>query len=342
MIPTFSMKVKWKSLLVVICLIVQTPGYSYSQQATSRDTSNNRRGLDSVYVSGYRQYQDSISFARNQFVNDSLKHLGDSIAKVWIGVADPNRVNQFTDSLVELYTVKSFNFIKWAESFKKKLNQYNEGRLQPHGERWIAIMTFSLIFFLGLIKYIFPKEFSLLIEAFYNNRILGQLNKEDNILGSWPFIFILFLFGLTVGLFLYLSGIRNSHNGFQWFLVLSILIICLFVIKILVLLLMGFFFQIEKLVKEYLSILYLSYFNTSIILLPLVGALCLAPSRFSSFYIYVTATILGLIFLFQFIRVGTNILTTYRFPKVYLILYLCALEICPLLILIKALNLGSS
>ncbi|MDB5119375.1 MAG: hypothetical protein JWN56_593 [Sphingobacteriales bacterium] len=336
--------IRWKRLLLIICLIGQIPRYSFSQQLTSGDTLSKDKEpqLDTINSNGYQQYQDSISLARSQFVRDSLKAFGDSLARVWVGAPDPNRPNRFIDSLINLYTIKSLHFEGWAKNFKKRTGHYNEGRLKPHGEKWVVITTFSLLFLLGLIKFIFPKEFSLLIEAFYNNRILGQLNKEDNVLGSWPFIFMLLLFGLTIGMFLYLSGkyllLKYSYDGFQWFLILSVLIIGLFVIKIIMLLLMGFFFEIEKLVKEYISILYLSYFNTSIVLIPLVIALCLAPSRFSAFYIYLTAILLGLIFLFQFLRAGTNILTTYRFPKVYLILYLCALEICPLLILIKALR----
>ncbi|MDB5012170.1 MAG: hypothetical protein JWQ25_372 [Daejeonella sp.] len=334
--------IRWKRLLLMIYLIWQIPHYSFSQQTIDRDVLRTVPNLDTINSNGYLQYQDSISIAQKQFVKDSLKLLGDSLAKVWIMAPDPARPNKFIDSLMNLYTMKGFNFDTWGKKFTKKINHYNEGKIKPHGEKWIVATTLGLLFFLGLIRTIFPKEFSLLIEAFYNNRVLGQLNKEDNILGSWPFIFMLLLFGLTTGIFLYLAGkyllLKYSYDGFQWFLILSMLIIGLFVIKIIMLLLMGVFFEIEKLVKEYISILYLSYFNSSIILLPLVIAMSLAPSRFSMFYIYLTAILLGLVFLFQFLRAGTNILTTYRFPKVYLILYLCALEICPLLILIKALR----
>jgi hypothetical protein len=326
----------------MLCLLLQLTSSTFGQQSATNDTLNSQRYTDRANSDAYIKYQDSISLARSIFVKDSLKALGDSLSKVWIGTPDPNRANQFVDSLIDSYTVKGFHFEGWAIGFKKKTNRQNEGRLKPHGEGWVIVVTFSLLFFLGLIKFVFPKEFSLLFEAFYNNRVLGQLNKEDNILGSWPFIFMLLLFGFSVGLFLYLAGkyllLKYIYDGFKWYLILSAIIVGLFIFKILMLLLIAFFFEIEKLIKEYISILYLSYFNTVLVLIPLVIALCLAPARFSVFYIYSTTIILGLIFLFQFLRAGINILTSYRFPKVYLILYLCALEICPLLILIKALS----
>lgn len=334
--------IDWKRLLLILYIIWQLPNYSFSQQIKHSDISKKPSNSDSTDSTGYLQYQDSILVTHNLQVNDSLNTFKDSISKVWIVAPKPDRPNKFIDSLMNLYIIKGFNFNTWGKNFAIKKNHDYEGKIKPHGETWVVMLILLLLFFLGLIRTIFPKEFSILIEALYDNRILGQLNKEESILGSWPSIFMLLLFGLTTGMFLYLSGkyllLKYTYDGFQWFLVLSLLIIALFVFKIIVLLLIGFFFQIEKLVKEYISILYLTYFNCSFILIPLVIALCLAPSRFSIIYIYITAILLGLIFLIQFLRAGTNILTTYRFPKVYLILYLCALEICPLLILIKALR----
>ncbi|RYD70373.1 MAG: DUF4271 domain-containing protein, partial [Sphingobacteriales bacterium] len=114
--------------------------------------------------------------------------------------------------------------------------------------------------------------------------------------------------------------------------------IVLYVLKIVVLRLLGFFFDIQKPVNEYISILYLTYFNASLLFMPLVIAFALSPPQYGKFYMATAVVLLVIIFALQLIRAGINILSQNRFSKVYLLLYFCTLEICPILILIKAIG----
>lgn len=287
-------------------------------------------------------YRDSAFLARRQFIRDSIKHVQDSLAVVWLKKPDPNRPNRFIDSLIKLYKVENLNFSAWAAKFPRKVNRYDEGTLRPSGERWIMGVVLFLVLFFAVIKFFFSKELSSIVQSFYSNQILSQINKEDNLFSSWPFIFLYILFGLIVGLYLYLAGkylqLSYSVEGFELFLLLSAVVIGLFTAKIIVLRLLGFLFDIRRLVKEYVSILYLSYFNGALIFLPLVIAFSLTPNRYAGVFGYAGIVMLVVIFILQFLRAGTNILSNYRFPKVYLIIYLCALEFCPLIILFKALR----
>ncbi|WP_411274273.1 DUF4271 domain-containing protein [Daejeonella sp.] len=287
-------------------------------------------------------YRDSAFLARRQFIRDSIKHVQDSLALVWVKAPDPLRPNRFLDSLLRVYTVKNLDFTAWASKFPKKINRYDEGRLRPKGESWIMGVVLFLILFFAIIKFFYSKELGSIVQSFYSNQILGQINKEDNLFSSWAFVFLYILFGLIIGLYLYLSGkyLQLSYpvDGFELFLLLSTLVTALFTVKIIVLRLLGFLFDIQRLVREYVSILYLSYFNSALIFLPLVIAFSLTPNRYAGIYGYAGIIVLILIFVLQFLRAGANILTNYRFPKVYLIIYLCALEFCPLIILFKALR----
>jgi hypothetical protein len=42
----------------------------------------------------------------------------------------------------------------------------------------------------------------------------------------------------------------------------------------------------------------------------------------------------------QFIRITFNILLNYKLSKFYLIIYLCALEICPIILLAKTISIS--
>jgi hypothetical protein len=127
-------------------------------------------------------------------------------------------------------------------------------------------------------------------------------------------------------------------EGFELFLFLTALVIGLFTFKIIVLRVLGFLFDVKRLVREYVSVLYLSYFNAAILFLPVVIAFSLTSSLYAGIYSYIGIVMLLGIFVVQFLRAGANILSNYKFPKVYLIIYLCALEFCPLIILFKVLG----
>lgn len=285
---------------------------------------------------------DSAALAARKAYRDSIKALRDSLSVVWIKLPDPGRPNRFLDSLISLYKVENLDFNAWAGKFQKKVKRYDEGIPRPYRETWIIIVIFSLILFFALIKFFFPKELNSIVQGFYSNQTLGRINKEDNIFSSWPFVFLYLLFGLIIGLYLYLSckylQLSYPLDGFELFVFLSAIVIGLFTAKIIVLRIFGFLFDVKRLVREYVSILYLSYFNSAILFLPVVIAFSLTSYRFAGIYSYIGIAMLVLIFVIQFLRAGANILTNYKFPKVYLIIYLCALEFCPLIILFKALR----
>ncbi|MDP3469286.1 MAG: DUF4271 domain-containing protein [Daejeonella sp.] len=289
----------------------------------------------------YQKY-DSAGRAARVAYRDSIKAIRDSLSLVWIKAPDPGRTNPFLDSLINLYKVENLDFSSWAAKFPKKNNHDNEGILKPRGETWIIIVIFFLVIFFSFIRFFFPAELNSIIMAFYSNQILTRINKEDSLFNSWPFVFFYLLFGLIIGLYLYLSGkymqLSYPFDGFELFLLLSVLVIGLFTFKIIILRIVGFLFDAKRLVREYVSVLYLSYFNAAILFLPIVIAFSLTSSRYAGIFSYIGIVMLFGIFVVQFLRAGSNILSNYKFPKVYLIIYLCALEFCPLIILFKALG----
>lgn len=295
----------------------------------------------STYQKVYVQL-DSASRAQRQAYRDSVRTLRDSLSIAWIKTPDPNRPNKFQDSLINLYTVKNLDFAAWASQFKKRVSHNNLGQERPRGETWVIGVILFLIVFFSIIKFFFPSELNTIVSAFYSNQILTRINKEDNLFNSWPFVFFYLLFGLIIGLYFYLSGkymqIDYPFDGFELFIFLSVAVIGLFTFKIILLRVFGFLFDVNRIVREYVSVLYLSYFNAALLFLPVVIAFSLTSNRFAGIYSYIGIAMLALIFIVQFLRAGSNILSKYKFPKVYLIIYLCALEFCPLIILFKALG----
>ncbi len=280
-------------------------------------------------------------------VLDSAKQiiLKDTISPVLLRLPESLSQAKLSDSVSQRFGFPIFNADAIIQNYLSKNNNsltLQKGNLLPKGDIWVFTTIFVLIFIFALLNQTFSKQLSAIIHSFFSNRVLTNLNKEDNLFTSWPCLGLFLQFGFTVGLFFYLAAqfknLSEVQTGFQFYLTISLLIIGFFGLKIVVLKLLGFIFNIQKPVGEYISILYLSYFNASLLFMPLVLAFVLSPLKYGFFYIVIASILLTIIFVFQFIRAGVNVVSHYRFPKVYLILYFCTLEICPILILIKTIG----
>lgn len=271
---------------------------------------------------------------RKAFVRDSLtyKYLK----------PDPNRPNPFTDSLLKEIIVTDPYLLKPAKSIKIRKNNYGLGQVINRSPLWFFLSIIALTTFFAIIKIVFKKQIDLIFRAFYDPRVLNQINKEDHIFVSWQFLFLYLLFSLTVGLFICLILYKvKSFSGatdFYFFLLVSLLVFLFFGFKILILRFLGFLFKVQRLVKDYTNIIYLTYFNSLFFLLPLTIGLGLINFNEHYTLFWVITSILTVIIGFQLARIMVNILINYRLSKFYLILYLCVLEICPILILARTIN----
>ncbi|WP_134088345.1 DUF4271 domain-containing protein [Olivibacter sp. XZL3] len=333
-----------KIRLVFLLLV----GYILFTAHTVQDTTFRKPATPSLkYL-----VQDSARFARaleKQRVKDSLERradslalLRDSIRMMYIKPLPMDSKNQFLDSLKKVYIIDDGNTLLWgkhvAYTGSKQL-----GARKVYRPRWILYAVFALFLFFALIRLSFMKDLEAIATSFYNNRVLLQISKEDNLITSWPFVFLYLLFGFTIGLFLYLYSVYGqlqfSHSPMSVFFTIAALVLVLSVVKILITRAIGFVFGIQKLVRDYISILYLSYFNAAIIFLPLLLVLSLAPTEYIRVWLIVSCLVGLLVFAMQLLRASNTVLKSYQFSKFYLFIYLCTLEVGPILILIKLLGI---
>jgi len=289
-------------------------------------------------VNPYRIVKDSAFYARQKFVTDSI------IRHTWILPDSLLSSTLIMDSILAEVRKEAHGKPWFSISNKgKKESLYKIGHALPKGDVWVLSFIAFLLLVFAILKRYFSRPLFTMIHAFFSNRVLNNLYKEDNLFTSWPFLLLFVQFGFTIGMFFYLVSqyyqISYGVSGFQFFLTISVFIIILYTLKILLLKLLGHIFDIQKPVHEYIILLYISYFNLSLLFIPLVVAFALTSLKYGLNYIIISLFIAGIIFTFQVFRAGINILSHYRFSKVYLFLYFCALEICPILILIKAVGL---
>lgn len=257
---------------------------------------------------------------------------------------DPSRPDQLADSIRKLVVVENGNFMQWlgfVETLKPESSDMPPDSPKAGRDLWVIISLAIIALGIGMTRATFPVSVGLFVRAYYDNFLLGQLTKEENIFRSWPFFFLYVLCGLSLGLFVYLiyqtGWVQQpfSISGIRTFLLISLLVIVLFTLKIGALRMFGFIFKIKKLVRNYIVVLFLGYFNVALFLLPITFILSLMPYENVKWLLPLVLVIIAMMLIYRMVKVIIDLFNNYRFPKFYLFTYLCTLEIAPVLILIK-------
>ncbi|WP_184547981.1 DUF4271 domain-containing protein [Mucilaginibacter sp. FT3.2] len=266
--------------------------------------------------------------------------VADSIAMRYIRIPDANTSSEFTDSLLAHTLYKGYGFLDINLKTKGKVK---DGISRPSRDPWVVMIIIALLLYTAMLNIAMNSDVSFVLQSFYSKRVLSQAGKEEAMVSPWAFFGLFLLFCSTFSLFLYqlagYKGVYYTVSGSRLFVLLTIGVITLFALKFIVLKLLGFIFDINKLVSEYLNILHLTYFNIAFVFLPVIICFSLLGTQYIHVLLTLTLIIIIIIFIWQYIRSSVNIISTFRFHKFYLFTYLCALEICPILILIKALNI---
>jgi len=263
----------------------------------------------------------------------------DSIAMFYL-IPDSSRENQF---LSRTWKNNLFDLNSQSSTPLGQKSMVKRGEVRTSRDPWIIAVIIGLLIYTALLNLLLSKDIRNVIQSFYAKNALSPVDKEGATVNSWAFIGLFLLFCLTASLVLYqftvYENVDYGISGFQLFISLSLIFSVLFALKFIVLKFIGFVFDVNRLVSEYIAILNLTYFNTAFVLLFVGLCFSLLANRFIPWLLVFTMGSIAVIFAVQYLRNSINVISNFRFHKFYLFIYLCALEICPILILIKALNI---
>ncbi len=320
----------WCFLSVFFCCLA-----SYAQQQATPSPANDYQ-LVNPPAKKPISVLDSVVLATKAHE----KFVIDSLSMQYIKYPDSALNQQFIAKTIKESVYTGTDFLDIPVKSKSILR---EGHHRQTRDQWVIVIILSLLVYTALLNITLNKDIKTVVQSFYSKRVISQAGKEEGYINFWSFIGLFLLFGFTFGLFLYqLAAYYNvyySISGVRLFVFLSILIIALFAVKFLALKIIGFIFDINRLVSEYVSILYLTYFNIAFVFLPVALCFSLLDAKYVPYLLGMAIALIVIIFTWLYLRSSVNIISNFRFHKFYLFIYLCALEICPVLILIKALNI---
>ena len=205
----------------------------------------------------------------------------------------------------------------------------------------LSVIIFSLILF-SWIRVGYSRFYRNAIKASYNYFTARRILEEANVTRSRVFYFMNLLFFVNISLFLsqYFNYNHISFfnlNGILLFFSIFVIIILLYLAKSLFLYLLDFIFLTKGGFSSYVFTVFLYNKMIGFILLPIVSFLPFVPAHVTLWLFVAGALIIIILYVIRIFK-GIQLCFKNRLSIFYMILYLCALEILPVMILFKIIS----
>jgi hypothetical protein len=214
-----------------------------------------------------------------------------------------------------------------------------EKRAKNENLNWVIYWISLSLLLTGLARFIYPVSFNETMKASVNSRFFSLLEKESGIIGNMLnyilYANFLLIFAVIALLSLRYLDVNISLSNIHILIPLSIFVVLGISFSIVKLWLLNFgawIFNTSRETLTYIRNIIVVNELTGVLLLPLMFIYLINPFRW---LIYTIWLLVILLFLFKIIRGAWLGINHSRFSLYYLILYLCAVEIMPLLIFIK-------
>ena len=206
-------------------------------------------------------------------------------------------------------------------------------------EEWMVALFVVILLIIAYLRYKFPAKQGKMYEAIIHSRMVRQRMREEQLLGSRHSLLLNVIFWIMLSLFIYLvakyfSSAGHLTNGLDIMIYAGIGIFFIYLIKFLLIQILGRLMDRTYGIYEYLRNVFIFNQVIGIILVPMNIAIALAPKN-----IALVLIISVLVFYFVMLTVrcirGLQIGMENHAKSHYLFLYLCMLEILPSAVVIK-------
>lgn len=271
-----------------------------------------------THFESFIQGQDKVPSKEFAFPSDSLyKHLR-------ITTFEPTNTKEYVHSLFEHHTLHP----------RQNYTQLNH--IQK--EHWIFGVFIICIIIIIIAKLSYVKRLNHMFKSFIADRFINQLIREGYIFFEKTSLLLFINYILTISLAIYFFIFTISkvpHLGAFFFLEILFYILVFYIIKINTIHIIGRIFESDKETDDHILLIHIYNQIGGIILLPLIFIIYYTKPSISITLMYL-CLLGGIInYLFKLFRVLLSSANKSRFSKFYLFLYLCTLEILPVLIVAK-------
>ena len=208
--------------------------------------------------------------------------------------------------------------------------------IDPMSAWWVALVLLVVFIIIAITNVSSPRKWRLLGQALFQMRLGKQTLREEIDLQDRTLLGLLFCSVLVMGLFAWQVFIYLDIPGSPGYLVWVFLIAAVVFIQSLVLRIAAMIMRVDNGLGEHLYSGLLVFILAGLVLLPLAVLIAYRPEwRYELLVAGGVVTVVLL--LFRWLR-GVWIGIGEGVPVRYIIIYLCATEILPLLLLVDALR----
>ena len=218
--------------------------------------------------------------------------------------------------------------------------QFPQFHPRPSQPDWIPAALITCFILLAWVQVFFHKRFRQIVRAPFSRRFINQLTRDGNLFYERIAVALGMVYLLSFTLLLYQFNVQFLHlsfgnvNGLALYGIINLATIVLITAKITVIQFIGTIFKTKETTGSYLlNILIFALLSGPVVLTFLVFMVYTGSVTF----LYVSCIVILLINLLRFFRSFMIGMGLRKFSYLFLFVYLCTLEILPLLVLIKIL-----
>lgn len=231
------------------------------------------------------------------------------------------------------------NYLIYLKKSENRIEQKANVQVFPNWTLYLVLFSF---FTLTVLKMVYTRFFQPLLNAAFSHKETLALYSNRNSITQNTFLILQFLFSLNGGFFLYLTGsyfnILPNIPDYYTLIILSAGVFLLYQLKFILLYILGFFFNQIKAFVEYIHTISLYNKLLGVLLIPVTAGMVIMSEHLTATFIYIGLGLIILSYIIRLIR-GAGIILDKGFSVFYMFLYLCALEILPVMIVYKLLQL---
>src|SRR4030042_5712315 len=286
----------------------------------------------------------SLIITQEISLNESRDHVAEAEREELLSWKTPENFakeifSPYTGSTVVYHSFTTDTVVPLSEMKQKESTFFK--RLQTNTD-WI-FWTYIIIALLFVwIQVFYRKYFNNLFNSSINYHMSSKLFKEKNILVKRVSVVLNFIYAVSVSLVIfkfiqYLGFKSDTFDRFSLFLFILNMVILYSMLKLIVQKIIGYVFSRIEQINDYLHNVYVYNKILGIVLLPLSFAAFYTQNRITEILLLITIVFFLFSVLFKIIR-GFQIIIKNDVFILYTILYLCTLEILPIMIGYKILK----
>lgn len=213
-------------------------------------------------------------------------------------------------------------------------------RISPYlQEDWIYLVLLILLSVLAVVRYSYPKRMLRLAQALVRDRMLYNLMRENMVMSHRTAISMFLVFIVSSGLLAYLAvklfaTAAFTMIGFWLFPAIVLGFALVYTWKIVTVRLVQFVFGSNGGLSEYLNYSFVMNALLGVVWLPIILVAVVTLPHIAQGAIIGAAISFSLAWIVRVFK-GIQYALTQRVFPIYIILYLCALEILPLAVIAK-------